>query len=213
MPRPSDECQLWLWHLRLTDMYLRQLSWQSGGLQLETEQKSIGRWFKSGSKEFIFVLTQIEHNPVKILPVARIARQGRKHSQNTWVMLKSGERWAQCSLSNPRQSSGKDPCLSRRRPGFDSPSGRTSLLFQQQVLTLSHSSVCDIFIILVKAPAHYYVFIDTKVNIVNFEHNRIVIHFEIIRELVDILCYVSVLTVCMVWQIFGGMAIGCYSTV
>ena len=56
---------------------------------------------------------------------------------------------------------------------------------------MSHSSVCDIFIILVKAPAHYYIFIDTKVNIVNFELNRIVIHFEIIRELVDCPCYDS----------------------
>ena len=64
---------------------------------------------------------------------------------------------------------------------------------------MSHSSVCDIFIILVKAPAHYYIFIDTKVNIVNFEQNCMVIHFEIIRELVDCPCYVSVLTVCMVW--------------
>ena len=45
---------------------------------METEQKSIGRWFKSGSKEFIFVWTQIQPNPGQVLLTARIARRRQK---------------------------------------------------------------------------------------------------------------------------------------
>ena len=45
-------------HNCLSLYHLRQLSWQSGGLQLTVRQISIGRWFKSGSKECFFVRLQ-----------------------------------------------------------------------------------------------------------------------------------------------------------
>ena len=94
---------------------LRQLSWQSGGLQtVLSKQTSIGRWFKSGSKELFLLL----------FLVFFLNKRKPRHKELASTLFISLP-----ITTIPRQSSGEDLRLSRGRPGFDSRSGRISIFY------------------------------------------------------------------------------------